>query len=220
MLGGWLFYTKQPRNKETFHVKPTDFDAELRLALAPVAPQLSDEQLEKMSQHWALVEVWNQRTNLTSIKSAREAAYLHYRDSLEGAPWLGTGPVVDIGSGAGYPGVPLAIAHPQLEFVLVEPRQKRVSFLRTAIARLALGNVSVMLGKSTAMPPRKFSAVVTRATFSSPDDLAACALWLQEGAPIVAYRRERTFPDSQVHAYDVLGSPHIIEIWHPSSKSS
>ena len=67
----------------------------------------------------------------------------HVEDSLRAAPLLGTGVVVDIGSGAGLPGIPLAIARPDLSFVLVEPKRRAVAFLELALQELGLVNVEV-----------------------------------------------------------------------------
>ncbi len=144
--------------------------------------------LEKLWAHWQLVRAWNSRINLTSIRSDEDAAWLHFRDSLEAAPHLGQGPVVDMGSGGGFPGIPLAIALPHISFTLVEPRRKRVSFLRAVVGRLNLANVDVIMGRSTDLPPQRFLSLVTRATFSGENQLEECLTWLAPGGKIIAFR--------------------------------
>ena len=148
----------------------------------------SPDLIESLWAHWELVKDWNARVNLTSITADADAAWLHYRDSLAGLTLLGEGPVVDMGSGAGFPGIPLAIACPGQRFCLVEPRRKRASFLRVVAARLGLANVTVLTGRSTDSPPEPFTALVTRATFSSPSDLTACLRWVAPGGRLIAYR--------------------------------
>lgn len=79
----------------------------------------------------------------------------HVLDSLRGVPLLGSakGPVVDLGSGAGLPGIPVAVARPDLLLTLVEPRQLRVAFLELAVERLSLSNVRVFPGPAQELPP-------------------------------------------------------------------
>jgi 16S rRNA (guanine527-N7)-methyltransferase len=87
----------------------------------------------------------NRRTNLVGAKHADELVATHFLDSL--APLAGlvlAEPVVDVGSGAGLPGIPAAMAWPQLRFVLLEPRSKRAQFLTEAVAALGLRNVEVL----------------------------------------------------------------------------
>ena len=85
---------------------------------------ISNAQINLMAAHWELLCQWNLRSNLTTILDPNEAAHLHYRDSLEVLPFLSPGSVADIGSGAGFPGVPIAIVG-DYPVTLVEPRRKR-----------------------------------------------------------------------------------------------
>ena len=152
----------------------------------PNAP--SEDSIELMWAHWLLVKDWNTRVNLTSIKKDSEAAWLHYQDSLSAQSFIDGGPIVDMGSGGGFPGVPLAIIFPELQVTLVEPRRKRASFQRVVAARLGLKNVTVLNGRSTDTPPTEFAALVTRATFSNLSDIQACLRWLSRDGSLVAYR--------------------------------
>ena len=131
---------------------------------------------------------WNERVNLTAILDPKEAAELHYRDSLAAMEHGLKGPVVDMGSGGGFPGIPLAIAMPSTRFTLVEPRRKRVSFLRTAISRLGLRNVKISMARAEHGTPEPFSSLVTRATFSDPKDLASLSPWIDSGGTLYFYR--------------------------------
>ncbi len=179
---------------------------------APVA--LPDAAIDQLVRHWELVKTWNARVNLTSILDDEEAAWRHYRDSVEALPLLPPGAVVDLGSGAGFPGVPLAVAAPDRAFTLVEPRRKRVSFLEVALARAGIANARVVCGASTDGPDRLYAAAVTRATFSSAEEIAACLDWVAPGGPVIAYRSEPTgLAGTRVHPYRLRDLDRVLEIW-------
>lgn len=199
-----------------FHVKHSESFSQI---LDRVAHQagivLSEKTLSQLEQHWDMVKTWNARTNLTSILDDEQSALLHYRDSLEALPFLDGGPIVDFGSGAGYPGLVLACARPDIEFSLVEPRRKRASFLQIAAARLQLKNVVIVHGSSNDRPTKEFSQGVTRATFSSEADIQDCLRWLRPGGLLIAYRAAADIgPQSQrVHQYQVNGINRALEFW-------
>ena len=116
------------------------------LGLAPATT------LSRLLEFVDLVQAENLRTNLTGARDLKTFAVEHVLDSLAPLRLVGLrSPVVDLGSGPGLPGVPAAIAYPNLEFVLVEPRQKRYQFLVAAKGRLKLDNVTVV--KSSALGP-------------------------------------------------------------------
>lgn len=163
----------------------------------------------QLAAHWALVCQWNDRCNLTAISQPEDAAWLHYRDSLQALPLLTSGPILDIGSGAGFPGIPLALARPEWSFTLLEPRHKRASFLQTVISRLGMRNVRVVIGRSDQPIPQlspdqgpPYAAVVTRATFSGEADLLGCMRWLRPGGKLIAYRSESAYAGQVA---DVMG---------------
>ncbi len=195
-------------------MKHSTFHGRLVAALVDLKVSLTDAQLAQLEAHWRLVLAWNARTNLTAITDDAQGALMHYRDSLEAIPVLPSGAVVDLGSGAGYPGVPLAIAEPERQVTLVEPRAKRASFLKVVAARLGLPNVRVLQGSSQDEPDRLYAAAVSRATFSSTADLTDCLRWVVSGGLLVAFRSEPTgAPGSNVHRYELAGQPRVLEIW-------
>jgi len=132
---------------------------------------------------------WNARTNLTAIKTDEEALLKHYADSIVMTEVLPeSGRILDVGSGGGFPGLPLAVVREDLEWTLLEPRQKRVSFLRASIARLGLKNVRVVAGRSDETPQGLSDLAVTRATFSSVDDARTVLDWLVPDGFLFALR--------------------------------
>ncbi len=179
------------------------------------------QHLPQFAAHWQLVKQWNKRINLTAINDDTEAAWLHYRDCAEILKLLKSGAVVDMGSGAGFPGIVLAIAwqHP---ITLVEPRRKRVSFLRTAKAKLGLKHVHIIEGRSTDAPDKQYENIVTRATFSSNQDLRDCMKWSTSDGQLIAMRSESGTGDTQspttIHPYKIRQSQRALEIWQAEEK--
>ena len=188
------------------------FISELRKA---TSNRYSDGQYQLMDQHWELVLAWNQRVNLTAITNAEQAAWMHYADSLAGQSELLPGSVADLGSGAGYPGAPLAIVEPDRHFTLVEPRQKRASFIDVSATRLGLKNMRAHVGRSEDTPVALFPNVVTRATFSDESDLQACLSWVAPGGRLIAYRAgDITSAADRIVPYKLQGETHALHIWN------
>src|SRR5258708_27769416 len=109
---------------------------------------LTSEQLDLLEGHYQLLAKWNERINLTRIRSLEDAVHLHYCESLYVGILLPAGSlrVADVGSGAGFPGIPLAILRPELKVTLIESHQRKAVFLREAARGLA--NVSIIPGRA------------------------------------------------------------------------
>ncbi len=103
-----------------------------RELLSKEFPSLSAEQLDLATRHYELLVQWNARMNLTRIESLEEVVQLHYCESFFLGQHLPSGPlrVADIGSGAGFPGIPAAILRPDLHFTLIESNARKCVFLR------------------------------------------------------------------------------------------
>jgi hypothetical protein len=126
--------------------------------------ELDDSQCAKLLAHLDLLDDWNTRMNLTAIRERPAQVTKHLLDSLTLLPWVRGTRVADIGSGAGFPGIPLAIAMPGVHFVLVESVGKKCRFLEHVRDTLALANVEVAQARAEAYePPVRFDTVVARA---------------------------------------------------------
>ncbi|MEL6338720.1 MAG: 16S rRNA (guanine(527)-N(7))-methyltransferase RsmG [Myxococcota bacterium] len=190
------------------------FEEALKTALHDYRDSLDDRALQRLATHWSMVERWGERLNLTAIRDPERAAWVHYRDSIEPLRVTRNGPWADMGSGAGFPGLPMAILHPQTSVTLIEPRRKRASFLRAVVAELELPNVRVLEARSNEPAPSLFGAVVTRATFSNAADLKQLLEWCEPGGQVIALRSEPTGAlGSRVYSYDVLHERRIMEVW-------
>jgi 16S rRNA (guanine527-N7)-methyltransferase len=142
---------------------------------------LDDHQLEKLDRYLELLLTWNRKINLTAITEPAEIVERHFLDSLAVAPLLCSArTLVDIGSGAGFPGAVLAVARPELQVTAVEPTHKKVAFLQT-LAQSIAPNLTARAARHDALiaEPRRFDAVVSRATWDPSE-------WVTQGSALVA----------------------------------
>jgi 16S rRNA (guanine527-N7)-methyltransferase len=129
--------------------------------------KLSEEQISQLYTHYQFLERWNDKMNLTSLEPGPELVIRHYCESLFlGAQLAIGGRVADIGSGAGFPGVPLAVLHPQSTVGLIESVQRKAVFLREATRHLA--NVDVLASRAEVVDAQ-FDWVISRAV--NPKDV-------------------------------------------------
>ncbi len=122
--------------------------ASIARLLLPFSPGLDEKQLHDISTYVDILQRWNQKINLTAVRDPETIITRHFGESLFAArQLLGEGPetvsLVDVGSGAGFPGLPMKIYAPAIRLTLVEARQKRVAFLREVVRALALQDVNV-----------------------------------------------------------------------------
>ncbi len=117
-----------------------------------------------------LIEKWNKAYNLTAIRHREDMVNLHLLDSLAILPHLQGQRIIDVGTGAGLPGIPLAICRPDIEFQLIDSNAKKTRFVQQAILELKLPNVSVAHNRVEEFISEKgFDVVLTRAFASLPD---------------------------------------------------
>ena len=150
---------------------------------------LSADQGARLRRHLALLAKWNRRLNLTSVKGMDDMVVRHLLDSLAIARFVRGQSLLDIGSGGGFPGMPLAVINPQLEVTLLDSRGKRVEFLRYACAALDLGGVSVVRGRvEDYRPAEKFDTLAVRAFASLGETLKATAALHRPGVRLLAMK--------------------------------
>lgn len=138
----------------------------LGLDVAPSAQQ-------RMLDYLALVEKWNKAYNLTAVREPAKMLTHHLLDSLSVLPHLRGPQVLDVGSGAGLPGIPLAISKPEWRFTLLDSNHKKTTFLRQAVIELKLGNVDVVCDRVESwLSSQPFDTVVSRAFSDLPEFLA------------------------------------------------
>lgn len=125
---------------------------------------LSQDTQARLLDYLALIDKWNRVYNLTAVRERDKMLVHHLLDSLAVAPHLSGASLLDVGSGAGLPGVPLALARPQMAVTLVEANHKKATFLRQAAIELALNNVEVVNARVEGWDaPRRHDVVISRA---------------------------------------------------------
>lgn len=137
--------------------------ADVTAGLAAKALTVGADAAARLAAFLNLLEQWNRVHNLTGIRDRTELIERHLAESLALTPYLRGPRVADIGTGAGLPGLPLAICAPELAFTLIESRRKRVNFLRHVVLTLGLGNVSVAHGRAEDLDLPPFATVLARA---------------------------------------------------------
>jgi 16S rRNA (guanine527-N7)-methyltransferase len=126
--------------------------------------ELTPEQVARLIAHLDLLDDWNTRINLTAIRDRQAQLSKHVLDSLTMLSWLQGGRVADVGSGAGFPGIPLAIVAPQVHFALIESVGKKCRFLEAVRDGLGLSNVEVVQSRAEDYKPaQRFDTVLARA---------------------------------------------------------
>ena len=139
-------------------------ESRLSAGLGKLGLALAPGQVAALEALVAELADWNTRVNLTAITDPAEVVDKHLLDSLAVLPWLRGHTVADVGSGAGFPGLPLAIADPERRYTLIESTGKKVKFMRHFVERLALPNVDVLQGRAEALKPSPaFDTVFSRA---------------------------------------------------------
>ncbi len=142
------------------------------MAARPRRAALSPDQLRTISMYIDLLLRWNARVNLTAIRGKEEIVTRHFGESIFAAKQLfpqpeggaaATANVIDIGSGAGFPGLPIKIWAPSIHLTLIESNQKKATFLREVVRGLKLEHVEVFAGRAEALHAAMSDVVIFRA---------------------------------------------------------
>ena len=168
-------------------LRPDLLDAARRYGL-----DLGDEAIANLTTYVATLLLWRTRMSLTAAATAAEIIRQHVADSLAVVPHLPQScHVADLGSGAGFPGVVLAIARPDAQVVLVEARRKRASFLREVLRQTAIANARVIEARVEALPQEftgGFDVVTSRALGPVSEFLELCRPLLRSGGVAIAMK--------------------------------
>ena len=121
----------------------------IRRASAEFKVQVTDEQIRQIQRYIALLLKWNDAMNLTAIQDPLEILYRHFCESMFGATLIPVGGsrLADVGSGGGFPGLPLKIARPDLDVCLIDSNVKKATFLAEAVREMALAGARVLVSR-------------------------------------------------------------------------
>jgi 16S rRNA (guanine527-N7)-methyltransferase len=141
-------------------------ETQLTAGIAALGLDLPPKGLARLLAYLALLDKWNRVYNLTAVREPERMVSHHLLDSLTAVPYF-TGPaVLDVGSGGGLPGIPLAIARPDLQVTLIDSIAKKTAFLQQVKTELGLGNLAVATGRVEAFRPETGFDVITSRAFS------------------------------------------------------
>ena len=151
---------------------------------------VSPAQQARLVAHLELVAKWNRVHNLTAVRETSQMVVLHLLDSLSILPHLeGARTIADVGTGPGFPGIPIAIVREDVKVTLVESSHKKCAFLQQARTELALVNAEIACERVEQFdPPAKFDAVVSRAFSDLPDFVAQAGHLVAPGGRLVAMK--------------------------------
>ena len=205
---------------------------EARLLAGLVALKLDPALAGPLLRYLGELVIWNKAYNLTAVREPAEMVTRHLLDSLVVLPHVGAAPVgaahgrdihrvIDVGTGAGLPGIPLAIANPALHVTLLDSNGKKARFLRHAQRELPLANVDVVEARAEAfVPPAPFDTVISRAFAALGDFLKATARlsahgrWLAMKGKLDAQELAEVPPGFRVEQQVQLKVPGLDEARH------
>jgi 16S rRNA (guanine527-N7)-methyltransferase len=145
----------------------------LRQGMHSLGLALDTQQEQRLLQYLVLLLKWNQAYNLTAVRDPLEMVGRHLLDSLAVLPYLTGGRCLDMGTGAGLPGIPMAVMRPDMQFVLLDSNGKKIRFVRQVVLELGLKNVETVHERlENYRPARDFDMLISRALTSLTQMLA------------------------------------------------
>lgn len=174
---------------------------ELQKMLIRTDLDVTEKQQEQLVELVELLNKWNKAYNLTSVRDPHDMLVKHIMDSIVVSPHLQGQRLIDVGTGPGLPGLPLAILNPDKQFVLLDSLGKRLRFIRQAVLALGLKNVEFVQSRVEEYnPEQKFDIVLSRAFASLQDMLFWCKHLPNENGHFLALKG--VFPTQEVAALD------------------
>lgn len=161
--------------------------------------ELSDVQKDQFNRYYDLLIEWNDKINLTAITDKQEVIKKHFEDSLSISSVIdmnAVNSVIDVGTGAGFPGIPLKIVFPDLKLTLLDSLNKRINFLNTVVDELGLADVSAIHGRAEeygrdVVYRESFDLCVSRAVANLSTLSEFCLPFVKVGGYFVSYKSEK-----------------------------
>lgn len=203
-----------------------DLTYQLKNLIKKSGLSVTDHQIEQLIAYVQLLDKWNKAYNLTSVRDPQEMLIKHILDSLMNGPHLKGEHFIDVGTGPGLPGIPLAILYPSKNFVLLDSLGKRITFLKQVVFQLKLENVTPVLSRVEKYQPEvPFDGVLSRAFASLTDMIQWCKHLIDHNGRFYAlkglYPEEelKALPEGiefvqsiELHIPELEGRRHLIEL--------
>lgn len=189
-------------------------EEQLAAGVSALGLTLSAADQHRLLDYLTLLDKWNRVYNLTAVRETERMVSHHLLDSLAIAPHVATGRVLDVGSGGGLPGIPLAIARPDLQVTLIDSVAKKTAFLLQAKAELGLENVSVVTARAeTHQDPAGFNTITSRAFSDLKEFVTLTRHLLAPGGRWLAMKG--LYPHEEIAAlpgWVKLGADHALNV--------
>ncbi len=186
----------------------------LRAGASTFGLQLSDAQVHACDVLLHELNDWNQRINLTAIRDPQQQITKHLLDSFSIHSYLQGSRIADVGTGAGFPGLPLALINPGKQFTLIDSINKKLRFVQHSAQAMKLNNVSVVHTRAeTYQPEQKFDCVVSRALSSVENFIDWCGHLCVPGGKLLAMKGR--YPDDELKSLPKpwkLIAVHVIQV--------
>jgi len=188
-----------------------DYREPIQRGLDALALTYSELQLDQLQTYLTLLHKWNGAYNLTAVRDPAQMIGRHLLDSLAITPWLRGERCADVGTGAGLPGIPLAIMFPQRQFELIDSNGKKIRFVTQAINELNLRNTQARQCRVEDYRPQQCYDAVTSRAFASLSDMArSCSHLLVPGGELLALKG--IYPSAELSA---LPEQYTVDACHP-----
>ncbi|RLA28071.1 MAG: 16S rRNA (guanine(527)-N(7))-methyltransferase RsmG [Gammaproteobacteria bacterium] len=164
---------------------------------------LSAAEISKLVTLLSELQRWGERVNLTGIREPRKMVSAHVLDSLAVRSFIEGQSIIDVGTGAGFPGLPLAIVEPKIEFELLDSNGKKISFVNHIIGQLGISNAKALKARAEDYAPgKRFDTVIARALASTAKLLQMAGHLVREDGVLLALKGK--YPAEELAAIEHL----------------
>ena len=165
------------------------FAEQIRLELEKLPQSISADTAERLALLLEELEKWNRKVNLTAVRDRQQMITLHLQDSLVARPLLEGTDILDVGTGPGFPGLPLAIVEPERQFTLLDSNNKKIMFVQHVAGLLGLDNVTAVKSRGEDYAPgHRFDTVIARALAALPRLVEIAGHHVKEDGVFVALK--------------------------------